>query len=200
MRSSTIRSRSRRAMLALVSRAAAVCLLALGFAASTTRPLFAHGKGVLTIGTKQAAAGDTLHARGSKLAEGAGYRIELRAALKTYPFGRVRTDTSGSFELPIALPADAPPGSYVLVAIAADGDVSAEAEFLLTPTGSGSTAMKGMPGMPGMPGMDMSATAAMMDVPRHTTAAEMAAIVLLLAGAAAAGLMLLRPRRVAPTE
>jgi hypothetical protein len=171
----------------------AVLLATMAVASVAVRPLFAHEKGVLTIGTKQAAAGDTLRARGSKLAKDAGFRIELRGVLKTYPFGRVRSDTSGGFQMLVPLPADATAGSYTLVAIAADGDVSAQAEFMLTPSVAGGRATIGMPGMgknAGMNGMDMSATAAMMDVPPNTSGSERAAIILVLATCAAAGLLL----------
>lgn len=191
------RRMAKRVVTAIVAPALVVAAVSLA-----ALPLFAHEKGVLTIGTKQASAGDTLRARGSKLAKDAGFRIELRGALKTYSFGRIRTDTAGVFTMSIPLPADASPGSYRIVAIASDGDVSAQAEFLMNARhAGGGQSMAGMPGManmPGMgnmPGMDMRATAAKMEVPTYISRSEGAAIALILILSVSGGVLLIRPRR-----
>ena len=83
-------------------------------------PLFAHEKGVLTLNTRQAAPGDTLIARGSKLAKDASFRIEVRGVLRTFPYGRVRTDSTGKFEMRVPLPTDAKAGGNC-----GHGDISA---------------------------------------------------------------------------
>ncbi|MBI3568875.1 MAG: hypothetical protein HY084_11820 [Gemmatimonadetes bacterium] len=168
----------------------ALTLAAIGLAAT---PLFAHEKGVLTLNTKQAAPGDTLVARGSKLAKGAALRIEIRGALKTFPFGSVHTDAAGKFEMRLPIPADAKPGAYRVVAIASDGDVSAQENLVLRPVQAAAVpSMTRMPDMTTMHVMESRATAAPADIRVVTSSRAWTVIIGLIVFALVGGVLLLR--------
>ena len=158
-------------------------------------PVAAHEVGVIKLSAKQLLVGGALVITGEKMTKGASFRLELRGALRTFSFGRVRADTSGRFELRVVLPPDAGAGAYTVAAVAADGDVSAQADLAIstTTTAAGGGAMAGMPGMSNMPGM-AHATAEHMKVPVTTTPEEWTAITIVIALAALGGFMLLRRR------
>ncbi len=185
----------------------AFVLAALGLAAT---PLSAHEKGALRLNTKQAAPGDTVIARGTKLAKQAAFRLEVRGALQTFTFGSVHTDATGSFEMRLPLPPDAKPGGYLVVAVASDGDVSAQESLALRPRsaaargvpptqpGAGNmprmfpmNGMRETPGTEGMPGMDVRATAAPADIRVITSIGEWIVIVALIIFALVGGVLLL---------
>jgi len=165
---------------------------------------FAHEEGTITLSAKQVAPGSELVIRGAKLAKGGSVRLELRGVLATVNFGRVRADTAGAFEQRVTIPADARPGQYTVAAIAADGDVSAQADLVVaaassaTATTAAPAGMADMPGMPGMSGPHASAEA--MNVPVTTTPGGWAVIVATIVLAAAAGVALVRGARLQATE
>jgi hypothetical protein len=165
---------------------------------------FAHEKGVITLGAKQLAPGGELVIRGAKLGKGSSVRLELRGALATFNFGRVRVDTAGKFEQRVTVPVDARPGEYKVVAVAADGDVAAEANLIVAAAVVAAPAttdtharMENMPGMGATGGPH--ATAEAMDVPVATTPAGWLVIAASILLAALGGLVLLRgasPKRM----
>lgn len=166
---------------------------------TTSNSAFAHGGGVIRLASNQVAVGGTLALRGEKLEKNSHIRLELRGTLDNYPVGEVKTDTAGKFQMSIVLPPHVPAGAYTLVAIAADGDVTARADLTVgMPTGgAGSgpvpTAMPGMPGMSGtqeMPGEH--ATEEMMALKRTTSNGEWAFIAAFILLTFAGGAVLLR--------
>ena len=185
----TLRGRRERTSLSVV------VALSAGLALTSVTPLAAHETGVIKLSAKQLPVGGALVITGAKMTKGASFRLELRGALRTFSFGRVRADTSGRFELRVTLPADAGAGAYTVAAVAADGDVSAQADLALlatTPTAGGGD-MAGMPGMGNMPGMP-HATAEHMKVPVTTSPEEWTAITTIIILAALGGFVLLRRR------
>lgn len=174
------------------SRWRAAAALASALVVSTVTPLTAHETGVVRLNASQLPIGGALVVRGAQMGKGASYRVELRGTLKTFSFGRVRADTAGRFELSVTLPAEAGAGTYTVAAVAADGDVSAQADLAILPGGA-TEAMSGhqMAGMAGMAGM-AHATAEPMNVPRTTTPAGWAVVALIIALSAVAGILLLR--------
>jgi hypothetical protein len=171
------------------------------FAAPPTA--FGHGGGVITLSTKNLAAGGELVIKGTKFSKSAPFRVELRGALRTVTLGQVRTDTAGAFEMRVALPREATPGQYTVVAVATDGDVAGRAGLVVIPGSAPAAQTAGQPGamghdmgaMPGMPGGtagEQHATADLMKVPVRTTAFEWAVIGALVFGSLAGGLALLR--------
>ena len=160
-------------------------------------PANAHENGVIRLSAKQLPVGGSLTVNGDKLGKGTSYRLELRGALKTFSFGRVRADTSGRFAFTVTLPADAAAGAYTVALVASDGDVSARADLLISgaaPAASASHDMANMPGM-AMPGMNMPhATAEYLPIARTTTTAGWIVIILIIGGSALGGIALLRRR------
>ena len=167
--------------------------------------VYAHPKGTLTVTPNQASPGDTLLVRGAGLAPTLAFRIELRGALRTFPLGRFRADSAGRLEMRMAVPAEASAGAYVVAAVAADGDVSAQADLTVNAPGKGPPGgigasmhmpgmqgMSGMGNMPGMPNMP-AATAEHMKLDVTTSAAEWVVIGIVVALSALIGLYLLRP-------
>ena len=166
----------------------------------------AHEKGVITLSTKQAAVGTELVINGRKMSKGASFRIELRGALRTFNFGRVPANDSGAFVMRVTLPADAAPGQYTVAAVAADGDVSAQADLVISAAVATQDMrhpeMHNMPAMAGMKGMEGTngphATAEPMEVDVATSAGEWATIALIVIPSAIGGLLMLRHARKAP--
>lgn len=188
---SQVRTRSPKSAATIARVAALSFALVLAMAV----PIDAHETGVIKLSAKALPVGGGLTITGEKMTKGASFRLELRGALKTFSFGRVRADTSGRFELRVTLPPDAHAGAYTVAAVAADGDVSAQADLTIAGAGTaaGNSDMAGMPGMGNMPGM-AHATAEHMDVPLTTTKAGWAVIAVLITLSAVGGLLLLRRR------
>lgn len=182
------RTRERTSLSVVVALSAALAL-------TSVTPLAAHETGVIKLSAKQLPVGGALVITGEKMTKGASFRLELRGALRTFSFGRVRADTSGRFELRVTLPPDAGAGVFAVAAVAADGDVSAQADLAVlgTAPAAGGGDMAGMPGMSSMPGMP-HATAEHMKVPVTTTPEEWTAITIVIVLAALGGFVLLRRR------
>jgi len=123
-------------------------LLTAGLLAGLATPAFAHENGVIRLASKSLALGAELAMRGEKLPKNATLRLELRGALSTFALGTVSTDSAGTFQLGRSLPPDVRAGSYVVVAIAPDGDKVAQADLSITPAPA-PDAMAAMPGMAG---------------------------------------------------
>ncbi|HLA90559.1 MAG TPA: hypothetical protein VJL28_09025 [Gemmatimonadaceae bacterium] len=176
-------------------------LLTAGLLAGLATPAFAHENGVIRLASKSLALGAELAMRGEKLPKNATLRLELRGALSTFALGTVSTDSAGTFQLGRSLPPDVRAGSYVVVAIAPDGDKVAQADLSITPAPA-PDAMAAMPGMAGhatatTAGGDAGPrpTAEAMRVPVKTSDAEHVAMSAIIGLALAAGAGLLAQAR-----
>lgn len=167
-------------------------------------PAYSHGDGVIRLASNQVSVGGTIALTGEKLEKNADLRLELRGILDNYPAGRIRTDAKGTVSARITIPPAVPVGSYTLVAIAEDGDVTARTSLSVGPPAAVAAAEKGMPhmatDMPGMGDMGgMEATAEMMKIEYRITTAEWAVIIaVILLSFSAGGLLLSRSRRSVP--
>lgn len=178
-------------------------LLTLALLAGSALPALAHENGTIALTPKQVGVGGNLSVRGDKLAKSSTLKMQLRGTLETFDLAEVRTDSAGRFLARLALPAEVKAGNYVVVVVAADGDVSARANLVVsaaeTPAADASAGMEGHAGMPMAPGTpDQHPTAEAMEVRVSTSGAEWAAIVAIIGLSAAAGLgLLLGARRSA---
>ena len=82
----------------------------------------AHEKGVLTLATRQLVPGDSVETTGEHFGRGAALKIELVGIAGWTRLAEVRTDSLGAFRWTLIVSPDVPPGSYRVVAVAADGD------------------------------------------------------------------------------
>ena len=158
--------------------------------------LDAHEKGVIILNTSAIAPGGAVVVTGSKLGRNASVRLELRGALATINFGRFNADTAGRLNQQLTIPPDLQPGQYTIAAVAADGDVSAQVDLIVTQSATAEAAHPGMHDMPGMSGMGgPHATAERMDIPISTTATGRAVIWSVILLSALGGFLLLRGSR-----
>jgi hypothetical protein len=155
--------------------------LTIGLVAALAIPALAHEKGTIRILSKQVGVGGELIVQGEKLPKSAVLKMELRGTLETFPLAQVRTDSAGRFQARLALPLEVRAGTYTVVVVASDGDVTARADIVVSPAPlagegamAGMEAHAGMPGTPGAPGPH--ATAEMMKVPVSTSGVEWAVI------------------------
>lgn len=81
-----------------------------------------HEKGVLKLATRQLVPGDSVRFTGERFGRRAALKIELVGIGGRTQLAEVRTDSVGSLLGALAVPAILAPGSYCIVAIAADGD------------------------------------------------------------------------------
>jgi hypothetical protein len=125
-----------------------------GLVALLPGTLDAHEKGTIVLNTSAVGAGGAVVLSGSKLGRNASVRLELRGALSTFSFGRFYADTAGRLKQQLTIPSDVHPGQYTIAAVAADGDVSAQVDLVITPTTPAGAAQPGMQDMPGMAGME----------------------------------------------
>jgi hypothetical protein len=174
--------------------------LAVALTLIVSLPAYSHGDGVIRLASNQVSVGGTIALTGEKLEKNADLRLELRGILDNYPAGRIRTDAKGTVSASITIPPAVPVGSYTLVAIAEDGDVTARTSLSVGPPAAVAAGEKGMPhmatDMPRMTGM--KATAEMMKIEYRITTAEWAVIVaVILLSFTAGGLLLSRSRRTA---
>ncbi len=104
------------------SRHIALTLTTLLATQLTLSSVRAHEEGVLTLSSPTATAGSTLTVKGADFSRLTAYVVVLKGALRSFELGRVTSDTAGSFEIELSLPAAASPGSYRVAAVASDGD------------------------------------------------------------------------------
>lgn len=177
-----------------------IILVAATLVLASSMPAGAHGTGAIHLASKQVPVGGDLVLKGEKLGANQELRLELRGILDNYPVGLVRTDAKETFAARLPLPPHVPSGAYSLVAIAADGDVAARADLVVTPTGPAADTgnMAGMPGMAGHGMQEMSgahATAEMMKLDHVTTPGEWLIIALCILLSVGAGAFLLAKSR-----
>ena len=190
-------------------------------------PASAHETGVIRLDAKALAVGAELGMRGEKFTKRIQLDLELRGTLKTFKLREVETDTSGKFQLRVALPADAKPGKYRVVAVASDGDDVGQAILVITAVSAAATpavttsattpaatpatpdvAAEPMPRMPAgmgdhmmMPaGHDEHPSAEPMNVEVNTSAAQRVVIFVLIALGLAGGAALLMIARRSESE
>lgn len=174
--------------------------------AALALPALAHEKGVIAVTPKQVAAGGEVVVRGQQLTKNAALRMQLRGTLETFDLSGVRTDTAGRFDVRFAVPPGVKAGTYTLVVLASDGDVSARTDVVVTAAMpnlvdpmADMEAHTGMAMPPG--GMGQHATADMMEVPVDTGAAEWTVIAAFIVLSGTAGLFLLATtRRAVPSR
>ena len=82
----------------------------------------AHEKGVLKLAMRQLVPGDSVGATGEHFGRRATLRIELVGIAGRMRLADVRADAQGGFRQALVVPVDAKPGTYRVVAVAADGD------------------------------------------------------------------------------
>ncbi len=155
-------------------------------------PARAHEEGVLTLASPRAAVGSALTLNGADFSGRTDYRLVLKGALRSFELGRVASDTAGSFEIQLELPADAGPGSYRLVAVAPDGDevAAVELELEAAPTGTETVEPQETTGGHGGP------SAEPLDIGRDWSGVEWFVLGALFGGALTGGLTLLRRARL----
>ena len=90
--------------------------------ATGSASLTPHEKGVLQLANRRLASGDTVRVVGDKFSPRAKLSLMLLGVAGRVRLGEVQTDTAGAFVDSVALPLELAPGSYRLVAVAADGD------------------------------------------------------------------------------
>ncbi|MBI4408218.1 MAG: hypothetical protein HY561_00835 [Gemmatimonadetes bacterium] len=147
----------------------------------------AHEKGVIRLRTNPLPAGSEIELRGERLPRNAPLRLELRGTLETFPLAEVRTDSAGVVTGRFGLPAEAGPGNYALVALAADGEEVGRVELVLVPAAAADGHARHEAGP-----VEPHATAELMDVPVARNPAEWVAIVGLSLLSLGAGAALLR--------
>ncbi|HWP02153.1 MAG TPA: hypothetical protein VNL96_01735 [Gemmatimonadaceae bacterium] len=155
--------------------------------------LAAHEKGVLRLGSKVVAAGDTLMVRGEKLPRSAPIGLRLRSALDSLILGTVTTDSSGFLAHPVAIPATVRPGSYTLLAVAADGDIVARAEIVVSAAPSAADSPSDHRAHTAATGATSTTGARGIPLARESKTYEWVTILLFSALCAVIGARLLRP-------
>ncbi len=103
-------------------RTGVVTGLAIAFLALLAPQIDAHEKGVLKLATRQLIPGDSVATTGEHFGRRAPLKILLVGTVGRRPLAEIRTDSLGALRWTLILPADVPPGSYRVVAVAADGD------------------------------------------------------------------------------
>lgn len=108
-------------------------LLAAAFLAGRPGDASAHEKGVLKLGSKSFAAGDSVPVAGEKFGPGATLTLKLVGLAGQRQLAEVHAGSTGAFRLTLHLPNDISEGSYRLVAIAEDGDEVAGVDVTVLP-------------------------------------------------------------------
>lgn len=161
-------------------------LLPIVFAAGAA-PATAHDEGRLVLARAAVAPGDTLGIEGLEFAPGK-YRLRLRSALTTYDLPAVTASPQGTFRLTWVVPVQSQPGAYRLVALAADGDMSAGTALTILER-RGDAASEATRGAHDA---RVGASPEPMPLERLRTPAEWAVILFLIAASFGGGLLLLR--------
>jgi hypothetical protein len=164
----------------------------LGLLSLLTATGIAHEKGIIRLASNEVPAGGELGVRGEKLPKSATLRLELRGTLETFSLTEVRTNAAGKFEARLPLPTGARAGSYTVVALATDGDVTARAALVIVAAAPAQAMDHGptdsMPSRIERP----HPTAEMMKLTVATTGGERATILTIIAVGFGGGLILLR--------
>ncbi len=148
----------------------------------------AHEEGVLTLASPRATAGSALGLKGTDFSGRTTYLLVLKGALRSFELGRVTSDTAGSFEVQLELPAEAGAGSYRLVAVAPDGDEVSAVELELEAAPINTAPVEPQEVAAGHAGPN----AELLNIERDWSGAEWFVLGALFGGALAGGVVLLR--------
>ncbi len=170
--------------------------IAAAFVFSVTAVAIAHEHGAIHLSAAEAGVGSTIGVTADHLSKKATFRFELRGVLDTYALPDVKSDTAGKFDTHLNLPPAAAAGSYSLVLIAEDGDISARADLTIVASAPINAVSAVDAAHAAMPGMDMAAMSKarkeMMPLTVKTSGAEWIAIVGVMVLCIAGGLALVR--------
>ncbi|MFV1985989.1 MAG: hypothetical protein ACC682_01800 [Gemmatimonadota bacterium] len=92
-------------------------------------PAGAHPEATLESDRTSVDAGGAIKLHGTEFGGDGTYTLRLLGALNEYDLGEAKSDGEGEFRLDITIPGDVRPGMYQVVALAADGDVSARLDL-----------------------------------------------------------------------
>ncbi len=96
-------------------------------------------RGVLKLATRRLVPGDSVEATGQRFSRRATLTIEFVGIAGRTRLDQVRTDSLGAFRRALVVPADLSPGSYRVVAVAADGDEVASVDVSVVARASAPT-------------------------------------------------------------
>ncbi|MBI4545491.1 MAG: hypothetical protein HY703_09870 [Gemmatimonadetes bacterium] len=170
------------------------CFLALGLLAFCGRAGAAHEPGVLHLAAREVGVGGEISVHGQKLPRRTRLRLELRGALATLDLGTVHTDGAGEFTARLPLADSVRPGTYGLLAIAPDGDVSARADLVVLAAAPAGEHVHGAQ-EDAARGRVPQARAEMMDLPASRSAGEWVVILGIIGLSVGCGVVLLRGAR-----
>lgn len=167
----------------LASRLAGLALslaLVLGLKAG---PALAHGEATLTVSPPVVAPGGTIKVEGEGVEAGEEFTITLEGMAFQARLGTVTVGDDEDFHQDFSVPADAPPGTYQVVATSEEGE-TLTAELTVE---SGATGTE--PAAPAEP------SAELMQLDRGRSTGQLAAIIIGLLASAGLGLALVRVRQ-----
>lgn len=181
-----------------------LAIILLGVAGASPSDAFGHEKGVLTAARGEVSAGASLEVSGRDLTPATTFRLVLQGALREYQLTEVRSDSAGALSLDLVIPETVEAGSYRLVTLAPDGDVTASVDISVLEAAPGAApqpaseavgdasqhAHAGSRGSEG--GGQATPSAADLGLERSWSRVEWFVIGLLLGGALASGAALLR--------
>jgi hypothetical protein len=175
-----------------------VLAVALAVVGVATTPALAHEDAVLASNQSSVGAGTALTVRGSDFTAEESYKLRLLGALTEYDLVEVKADTAGAFALDVAIPLEARPGAYQVVAIAPDGDAVARLD--VTVLEAAATPMESMQSPRAgeeMAHSEQMARAEEISIERNRSGIEWGFIGLIVGGAGGLGIGLLGRRRAA---
>jgi len=147
---------------------------------------FAHGGAEVSVYPTTVAPGETLFVKGGDINPNGPIALFLEGLKGRFRLGQVQGDEDGGFKTSVALPPDAPAGTYLLKAIGANG-VSATFELVIA---AGSSPVTREP---------REATDALMALDRAKSPRDWTIIGLVLGLSLLLGTWLIRPERGTPT-
>lgn len=169
-------------------------LILLAIVGPAASEAFGHEEGVLTLDRAEVKAGAGLEVGGRDFTPATRFRLVLQGGLREYELLEARSDSAGAFLLDLSIPDTVEPGSYRLVAIAADGDIAASVD--LSVLEAAPAAAEGAPrpeeAAPADSAKRPSPSAVEIELQRSWSGVEWFVIGLALGGALAGGAVLLR--------
>ena len=168
-------------------------LAALALLLFTAPPAGAHPEATLESNRSSVDAGGAIGLHGTEFGGDGTYTLRLLGALNEYDLGEAKSDSEGEFRLDITIPSDVRPGAYQVVAIAADGDVSARLDLTVAAAmAMNADAQADMAGAEMDDMEDHQATAEEINIERNLGGIGWAAIGLIIGAAGGLGIGLRR--------
>lgn len=103
-------------------RQVGAALLLLGLALLPAIPALAHGEAVMTVSPAVVAPGATINVEGEGVEAGEEFTISLQGVGFETTLGMVTVGDDEDFHQEFTIPADAPPGTYQVVAVSGEGE------------------------------------------------------------------------------